>query len=89
MANLQLLVLGQAATVIHDERLEAGLAGQECYEGVDRSLFTIKPFAVHDLKLVSVDIFLFTATQVNKQQCVETRVGETLKECRSLHCVGR
>ena len=90
LADLQLLVLGQTATVVHDEVLKAGLAGQEGYEGVDRSLLTIEPFAVRDLKLLRVDILLLATAQVDKQQGIETgRVGEALKEGRSLLCVGR
>ena len=51
MANIQLLVMRQVTTVVHDELFKTGLAGQECYEGVDRSLLTIEPFTIYDLKL--------------------------------------
>ena len=83
LTNLRLLVQCEVA-MVHRELLKLGLARQSQQKGVDRLLLFIEPFDLQGLLLVSLDIDLQSATEVDLFQRANLRVGKGYKECSPL-----
>ena len=70
--------------MVHRELLKLGLARQSHQKGVDCLLLFIEPFDLLGILLVSLNVDLQPATEVNLFQRANLRVGKGLKECSSL-----